>query len=179
MNTIDIIIGIILIFAVYRGFKKGLFVEIASLIGFIAAIYGAIHFSHYVGDWLVEKTSWGEQSIKLAAFAITFIIIVVGIMYAGKALTKIADFAMLGIINKIAGAVFSVLKFGFLLSVVLMFVNAISPFFSILKEEDKKESVLYSYVQPFAPFVLPSIINTAKDGGVYHTDEEPQEEEAQ
>ena len=177
MNTIDIIFGIILILGAYQGFKKGLFVELASLIGVVAGIYGAIHFSYFVGDWLAEKTSWGEQSINLTAFALTFILIVVAISLAGKGLTKIADFAMLGVINKIAGAVFSILKFGFLLSVVLMFVNAAGRYISILGEEDKEESILYTFVQPFASALLPSILAKAKDEDIYNPEAPDEDDE--
>ena len=44
MNSIDIILGIILIYAFYRGIRKGLFATLASLIGLIVGVYGAIHF---------------------------------------------------------------------------------------------------------------------------------------
>ncbi|TVZ52798.1 CvpA family protein [Dokdonia sp. Hel_I_53] len=172
MNTIDIIFGIILILGAVQGLRKGLFVELASLIGLIAGIYGAIHFSYYVGDWLVEKTSWSEQVIKLTAFAITFIIIVLAVSLAGKLLTKVASFAMLGIVNKVAGAIFSVIKFAFLLSVVLMFVDAADRQISIIGEDNKEGSILYPIVQPIAPAMLPSILKKAKDENIYNPDKE-------
>lgn len=167
MNTIDIIFGIILILGLIQGLRKGLFVELASLIGLIAGIYGAIHFSYFVGDWLVEKTAWSEQVIKLTAFAITFIIIVLIVSLAGKLLTKVANFAMLGIVNKLLGAVFAVLKFAFLLSVVLMFIDAADRQLSIIGDDNKEDSVLYSLVQPLAPALLPSILQQADDRGIY------------
>lgn len=181
MNIIDIIFGIVLILGAIKGFKKGLFVELASLIGLIAGIYGAIHFSYYAGDWLAAKTSWGEQTIKLTAFAITFVIIIVVVGLAGKLLTKIADFAMLGIINKIAGAIFSVLKYAFLLSVVLMFIDAAGRYVTLIGDEKKDDSILYSYVQPFAPYLLPSILQKANEKEIYNNDSEeetPSEEES-
>lgn len=167
MNTIDIIFGIILILGFIQGLRKGFFVELASLIGLIAGIYGAIHFSYFVGDWLVEKTAWSEQVIKLTAFAITFIIIVLIVSLAGKLLTKVANFAMLGIVNKLLGAVFAVLKFAFLLSVVLMFIDAADRQLSIIGDDNKEDSVLYSLVQPLAPALLPSILQQADDRGIY------------
>ncbi|MFT5231791.1 MAG: membrane protein required for colicin V production, partial [Candidatus Azotimanducaceae bacterium] len=35
MNIVDIILGIILLFAFYKGAKQGLFVTLASLIGLV------------------------------------------------------------------------------------------------------------------------------------------------
>jgi membrane protein required for colicin V production len=172
MNTIDIVFGIILILGLIQGFRKGLFVELASLIGLIAGIIGAIYFSYFVGDWLVEGTSWSEQTINLAAFAITFVIIIVVVSMAGKLLTRVADFAMLGIVNKIAGAAFAVLKYAFLLSVVLMFLDAANKQLDIVSEEDIEASRLYEPVKMLAPSILPSILEKAKEENLYNPDEE-------
>ena len=76
----------------------------------IAGVYGAFHFSNFAATFLKERVDWNENTVNIAAFAITFIIIVLVIALAGKALTKIADFAMLGLLNKLLGALFGGLK---------------------------------------------------------------------
>ena len=143
MNTLDIILAVILLFGVVKGFMKGLFVEVASLIALIAGVYGAIHFSYFVGDYLMEKVSWEERYINITAFAITFILIVFVISMSGKALTKLADFAALGLVNKILGAVFGALKFGLILSVILLVFSHTNGKLSFVKEETLATSVLY------------------------------------
>jgi membrane protein required for colicin V production len=175
MNTIDIVFGIILILGLVQGYKKGLFVELASLIGLIAAIYGAIHFSHFAAAWLVDKTSWSERVINLAAFAITFVIIVMVVSLAGKLLTKIADFAMLGIINKIAGAAFAAIKYAFLLSVVVMFLDEANDKIGFVSKEAMEESILFNPVKSIAPAILPTILETAKKENIYNPDENKEE----
>ena len=55
----------------------------------------------FIGDFLNESVSWTEEYISLAAFAGTFIVIIIVISLLGKALTKFADFVSLGIMNKI------------------------------------------------------------------------------
>lgn len=176
MNTIDIIFGIILLLGFIQGFKKGLFVELASLVGLIAAVYGAIHFSHIAANWLAERTSWTEKVINLAAFAITFVIIVLIVSLAGKLLTKIANFAMLGIINKIAGAAFAVIKYAFLLSVVIMFLNEANERIGFVNEKTMEESILFSPVKSIAPALLPSILEKAKEENIYNPDKEENKE---
>lgn len=157
MNTIDIVLGIILLIACVVGFKKGLFVALAGLIGVIAGVYGAVYFSEYAAYYIASWTNWNEQTINLAAFAVTFLGIILLISMAGKALTKIANFAALGIINKLLGAIFNVLKFAFIISVIFMFVNSI-PTFSILSQEDRDQSTLYEPVASLAPLILPYIL---------------------
>jgi membrane protein required for colicin V production len=78
----------------------------------------------------------------------------------GKFLTKVADFAMLGIFNKILGGAFNALKFAFIVSVVLMFVNAYSGIGGyVISEEKKENSKLYYPVAALAPLVVPRILN--------------------
>ncbi|WP_432412147.1 CvpA family protein [Rasiella sp. SM2506] len=157
MNTIDIVLGVILLIAFVVGFKKGLFVALAGLVGIIAGVYGAVYFSEYAAVYIAGWTDWNEQTVNLTAFAVTFLVIVIVISLAGKALTKIADFAALGIVNKLLGAVFNVLKFAFIISVVFMFVT-VSPTISILSEEDREDSVLYAPIASLAPLVVPYIL---------------------
>ena len=97
MGVIDIVLGALILFGLVRGFMKGLFVEVASLVALIAGVYGAIHFSSFAAEFLQTKTEWTEQTINITAFAVTFVIIVLAIGLAGKALTKLADFAALGL----------------------------------------------------------------------------------
>lgn len=158
MNYLDIILGIFLIIGLIRGFSNGLFVEIASLIALIAGIYGAIHFSHYASEFIADRFNWGESLINLVAFAATFIIIVLVISLAGKLLTKVADLAMLGILNKILGAIFGMLKTAFILSVIIMFLAAANNKIGFIDEETQEESIVYGYVKSLAPLVLPNIL---------------------
>lgn len=160
MNIIDIILGIILIYAFYTGLRKGLFATLASLIGLIVGVYGAVHFSHFAASFLTGAFDWSEEAINLAAFAVTFLIILIVVTMAGKLLTKIADFAALGLINKLLGGLFNALKIAFIISVIFMFVNASTNISGLLIPEDKKESsLLYEHVAAIAPLVLPNILN--------------------
>ena len=106
MSIIDIVLAALLLFGTIRGFFKGLFVELASVVALILGIYGAIHFSYFTADLLESKVDWSTKTINIVAFAITFVIIVLAISLAGKALTKLADFVFLGFLNKLAGGVF-------------------------------------------------------------------------
>jgi membrane protein required for colicin V production len=159
MNIIDIIIGVILLFAFYTGLKKGLFVTLASLIGLIAGVYGAIYFSHYAGAYLSNAFDWSDQVTYLSAFAITFLAIVFVISLAGKLLTKVADFAALGLINKLAGGVFNALKLAFIISVIFMFISSSTSVSGLLISEEKKaSSKLYEPIASIAPILLPNLL---------------------
>lgn len=158
MNIFDIVIAVILIIAFVRGFIKGFFVEIASLIALIGGVYGAIHFSYFAANILKKYVDWSENYIALTAFAVTFIIIVIAVSSLGKVLTKMANFAALGLINKIFGGVFALLKSGVILSVVFVFIARVNSTIPFLEKETLDTSVLYAPVREIVPTIFPQII---------------------
>jgi len=160
MGIFDIIIAIILVFGFVRGLMKGLFVEVASLVSLVAGVYGAIHFSYFVGDFLKQKVSWEERYITIVAFAVTFAVIVLAISLLGKLFTKLADFAYLGLINKLLGGVFGVLKLALILSVILMIFDKFNNTIPLVNEEVKAESVLYKPVKSLAVTLFPNFVKS-------------------
>jgi len=160
MSIIDIVLGALLLFGLIRGAMKGLFVEVASLVALVLGVYGAIHFSGFAAGFLESKVDWNEKTINIVAFAITFVIIVLAISLAGKALTKLADFAALGILNKLLGGVFGALKIGLILSVLLIVFNKLNNTLPFMEKEDIEESLLYEPVKSLAPLVFPNLIKS-------------------
>jgi len=158
MGTLDIILAAIILFGFVRGFMKGFFVEITSLVALALGLYGAIHFSYIAANYLNNSVGWSEKYIQIIAFASTFIIIVILISFTGKILTKIADTAALGIVNKIFGAVFGFLKMGLILSVVLIIFSKLNKALPFVGEETLATSVLYKPVKNIAPMLFPSIL---------------------
>ncbi|GAL62553.1 CvpA family protein [Algibacter lectus] len=163
MGVIDIVLGALILFGLVRGFMKGLFVEVASLVALVAGVYGAIHFSDFAAEFLNTKTDWDEKTISITAFAITFVVIILAISLAGKALTKLADFAALGIINKLAGGVFGALKIAVILSVVLIVFDRMNSTITFVEEENVEDSMLYMPVKSLVPMIFPNILTPKED----------------
>ncbi|MEM7186125.1 MAG: CvpA family protein [Bacteroidota bacterium] len=176
MNWVDIVLGVLLGLAFFTGFKKGLFVTLASLVGLIAGVFGALYFSDFAGSYISKWFDWSDQVTKIASFAVTFGVIVFVISMAGKFLTKIADFAALGLLNKLLGGVFSVLQYAFILSVAFMFFDGPNGTGYVISEEKKKESKLYGPVASLAPLIVPQVLdyfqrNKPEDGNETVPDE--------
>lgn len=163
MNIIDIILALILLFGLVMGFKRGLFVEITSLVGLILGIYGAIYFSYFLSDFLKTKVSWDPSVIQIIAFAGTFVIIVIALAMLGKALTTIAETIMLGFFNKVLGAIFGLLKFALILSVVLIIFSEFNKTLKFMDKSKSENSVLYKHVKNFAPLIFPKLVTIVED----------------
>ena len=158
MAIIDIIIGALLLFGLIRGFSKGLFVEVASLVALVAGVYGAIHFSNFAAEFLENKFDLEQKYINSIAFAITFVIIVIAIALAGKALTKLVNFAALGLLNKLLGGLFGALKIGLILSIILIVFDTMNKAVVFADKDDLENTILYKPIKSLAPLIFPDIV---------------------
>jgi membrane protein required for colicin V production len=157
MGFLDIILGGLLAYALYKGVTNGLFVELASLVSLLAGIYFAIKFSSIIKSMLSGFVSWNPNTIQVFAFVLTFILIVIGISFLGKFLTGIADFAYLGWINKLGGGFFRVLKTVLIMGIVFAVFEKINYHNFLAKKETLDNSIFYNPVQKTARFMYPSI----------------------
>ena len=157
MNLLDIILAVLLLFGLVRGFVNGLFVEIASLLALIVGIFGAIHFSTFTATLFQDKVDWDDNYISIVAFALTFVAIVLVIGLAGRALTKLANFAFLGLVNKILGAIFGLLKIGLIVSIALNIFTNLNDTLPFLDKKDIDESILYEPVVSISTKLYPAI----------------------
>lgn len=158
MSFLDIILGLLLVWGLWKGLKNGLFIELASIIALIAGIYGAIHFSYYAGDYLFQSMDWEERYINLTAFVITFIIIVLVVQVLAKLLTKIATFALLGWLNRLAGGIFGVVKVAVILGALLVFFDRVNTSAGLVKDENMEQSVLYEPIKQIGALIFDYVL---------------------
>lgn len=159
MSLLDIILGSLLAYGFYKGLRNGLFVALASFISLILGIYLAVKFSTIIAKTLSQNLHWNPKTIQILAFVLTFILVVVGIYFGAKILTKIASFAYLGWINTIGGGVFSALKTILILGVILNLFDKINFNQTFAKKETLDNSLFYRPFQKISDFMYPSIQN--------------------
>ncbi|MFV0530794.1 MAG: CvpA family protein [Flavobacteriales bacterium] len=142
-NIIDIIVGIFLIYGAYQGFNKGLIYQLSSLLGLIIGIYGTLHFSDYVADYLLQENLMDSKYIKITALFITFIGILVAVHFLGKAVQSIFSLTGLGILNTVGGILFSLIKQLIIISLFTMFILFLNSKMEFINPLLFDESVLY------------------------------------
>ncbi|GAB1308024.1 hypothetical protein KH5_07070 [Urechidicola sp. KH5] len=154
MNTFDIVIIVLLLIGFIRGFSKGLFMELASLVALVAGIYGAIYFSYIAEGLLLNYVDWEDNYISIAAFGLTFLVIILIISLVGRFFTKVADAVALGFLNKLLGGAFGVLKFALLLSVVFIVFDKLNKNLPFVSDDTTKDATLFEPVRDFAPLIF-------------------------
>ena len=84
MNYIDIILLLPLLYGAYRGFSRGLIIEVATLLGLLLGVYIAIKFSGYTEDILRHFIKLTTESLSYVALGVTILIVDVAISLYGK-----------------------------------------------------------------------------------------------
>ena len=152
MNYLDIIIAIILFLFGWKGLRKGLIIEVVTLLAFGVGIYGAMHFSDFTAAHLQGFMEIKPQYLNTVAFVLTFIILVVLVNLIGRLVSKWVKSMNLGFFDKLGGFLFGILKGVLLCSVLLMVLNNFQ-LLGVVKPKVKEESKLYPYIEQTVPYV--------------------------
>jgi membrane protein required for colicin V production len=151
LNYLDIFIVSILVFGFFRGFIKGLIMELFSLLAIILGTYGALNFSDITLDWFLvnfsnQIESIDENYLKIASFAFTFLIIIVLVSVVGKVLTRVIKMVFLGLINKISGGLFGSIKYLLVMSFCFVFFEDLNSTLFLVDEKNLEATLFYESI---------------------------------
>tara|TARA_Y100000746_G_scaffold142523_1_gene121919 strand:- start:323 stop:856 length:534 start_codon:yes stop_codon:yes gene_type:complete len=158
MNSLDYILLIPLLYGLYRGFTKGLIIELASLLALTLGIYGALHFSSFTFEFLSDYVEIKTVYLQLASYGLTFLIIVMVISLTGKALTMLIKLVALGFINRMMGAIFGSIKVLLILAIFILFFDRFNKQFGMVKDEVLDASLLYNPIRIQAEQFYPNVL---------------------
>lgn len=157
MNFLDLILIIPLVIGAWRGFKRGLVIEVFTLLALLVGIYAGIHFSDYLSTILKDKM--GFQSEYLPAISFTLILLMVGAMvyFAGKIIEKAVNIIALSMANKIAGMCFGLIKMLYIVSILLVLFEAYEDSENSKNSTVRQESLLYSPIKHVSLTTIPAL----------------------
>jgi membrane protein required for colicin V production len=164
MNTLDIIILLPLLYGAYRGYQKGLFIEIMGVIAFVVALvigfkflgFGMNYLSPYIGEGLTNRF------MPYLSFGVIFFPTIFMINKVGWMLRRVLRFTILGTLDGFAGAALGSFTWLFGFSTMLWLFKTMT--FSI-PEKYSKDSLLLPYVQTVAPAVISQVSDWIPAGG--------------
>lgn len=157
MNAIDIVIIIPILWGAYKGFTKGLIVEVAQIAALLLGIYGALQLSGSTEKLLTDKFGMTSQYTPVISFGIIFLLIVIAVFLIARLLGKLTEKVALGVVNKILGAVFGIAKFTLILSVVFILFNKADEKASLVSAETKDKSLLYNPMMQLSMKIFPAL----------------------
>lgn len=153
--VLDILIACSIGFALFKGFKNGFIISLISLVSLFAGIYVSLKFSFLIKQWLSQHTQWNSYSLSLIAFILTFTGVLVGLHFLGRFLTAALQAMALGSINKLAGALFEVIKAILIISVLFNIFQKINIRHLLVSETAINQSVLYKPIATTSRYLFP------------------------
>lgn len=166
MNYFDCILVFPVLYGLYKGFSKGLILELASLLGLLLGVYCSVRFSSFIFEYLKIVLEIDAYYLQLVSYALTFILIVLLVTLIGKVLTMLLKMVALGFVNRLFGAFFGGLKALVVLCVILLIFDKLNKRFSIVSSEITESSIIYeplvSCSLDFYPGVIEAYENRKK-----------------
>lgn len=147
---LDIIIAVILLLAVIKGYRQGLIVALFSVVAFIVGLAAAIKLSVVVAGYIGNAVKISDKWLPIISFAVVFLIVVLLVRLGAKFIQKSVELAMLGWLNKIGGILLYAGLYILIFSILIFYADQLG----FIKPETKNESITYAYVQPWGPKLM-------------------------
>lgn len=163
MNWIDLIISLLLVYAFYNGFKNGLILELTALLALVLGVFAAYYYADITAHYLDKWVDWSDAILMTFAFILTFIIVVILINLIGKIISKIIGMIALGLVNKIAGGIFGLLKIFLLISVLFLVADAVKQYVDLFQYKIVQSSYILNFYEENILELFPQIIDTLEE----------------
>jgi membrane protein required for colicin V production len=156
VSFIDIFIGLVLIWAIYKGYKRGPVVQAVSLLIIILgiALFGSASVS--IADYIRERSTVDLPNLHIIFFIIFFAASVWLSNFVGNKIEKTAAKPK-GFLNIFLGILANVIKYIYLLSILLLLFAGIDNKYDLVGRKEKKNSKLYETVRDIAPNTIKTV----------------------
>lgn len=151
LGMLDIIIVILLAFGAFRGFRKGLLMELVTIVAFVVGIILGLKLMDLSGSFVhLLHDNFGRVA-PFVLFVVIFVLTIVVVNQIGRALKKALDYTPLGSIDNFAGAFIGALKWAFAISLVFWVSSLIG---LDMPANISNQSRLHPYIISIAPLVF-------------------------
>ncbi len=165
-NPADIIILLILIPAFIGGIRKGFIRQVAALGALILGIWAGWHFSSLLSGWIKPLFDSESNLIDILSFTIIFIAVLFFVNLIGRAVAGVVKLVLLGWLDRLLGVIFAVVKYSFVLSILIYLLNSLDKLYNFMPKEVLAESKLYEFISSLAPAVFPYLQGLQENSGV-------------
>ena len=154
MNLIDSICLIILIYGSYKGFKNGIVNEVLSFFGILLGIYLSKTYYQVVDKYLVSVFDSTNQLVSLISVTLIFTLTIILSKILSKVITKALNIIALGLLNKLIGSVFGLLKYLLILCVITFIFSKTNDVFVFIETNKIEETQIFSKIQKINDYIL-------------------------
>jgi len=157
MNYIDMFIIVLLVYAVFQGFTRGLIMQLAILTALVLGIFGALKLSGYTSRLLENHVHINPEHLYLVSLGLTFILVFIAIYLLGKLIEKLIESVELTFANRLLGIVFSLCKIVLILGIVMAYIDRIDQQARFLPKDSREHSIFYRPFTKIARTIFPAL----------------------
>ncbi|MCC6289552.1 MAG: CvpA family protein [Chitinophagaceae bacterium] len=150
---LDIVFVIVLITAVIKGLSRGIILALFSFIGWFIGLAAALKLSATFAAYLQHHTDINSKWLPLLSFIIIFVVVVLLVQLAGKAVEQMFTLSLLGWVNKLGGALLYAAMYTLAFSVILFFAEKMH----LISETAGSSSRMYGMLSAIGPSVIEAI----------------------
>lgn len=165
MTLLDMIVLLALMLGLWQGFQHGLMRSVVGMFGWLMALLLASYLAKPLAPFFSSLTDSPVLS-TMAAFLAIALFVIIGLQLVLWVMSKTLQGLRLGIVDKLAGAGFGLLKN---LVMVLMLLSLVAPFAN--QRPFWQQSRFANALLPLAPFatqltkdIAKTVTTTASDG---------------
>lgn len=147
---IDAAFIIIMILAIFKGYRNGLILGAFSFLAIFIGLAAAIKLSAVVAARLHASTSISSTWLPFISFALIMLVVVILVRLGAKLIETAVETIFLGWLNKLAGIVLYAALYLIVFSVVLFYANKIQ----FLQPDTMAASKTYAFIEPWGPKVM-------------------------
>lgn len=126
MSFFDIALLLLIAGFALFGLWYGLVRTVGSLIGTVVGIYVASRYYEPLANWVIGRTGWSENHVRIVIFIASFLLItkLIGLLFwlLGKVLSVFTQIPFVKSIDKILGLVFGALEGAVVIGISLYFI---------------------------------------------------------
>ena len=149
---LDLVLIVILILAIIKGYQRGLIVGVFSLIAIVVGLAAAIKLSTVVAGYVGKEIKVSDTWLPVISFAAIFILVVLLIRLGANMIQKTVELALLGWVNRLGGILLYIAIYLIVYSVIIFYAEQVK----LIQPETIQKSATYSFIQPWGPKVINS-----------------------
>lgn len=157
MGGFDIFLLVILGAGAITGFQRGFIQSFAGFVGIGLAIWAGLNFSTLLENFVDQQQAIPDSLVNVVSLLATIGLVYLGVKVVSKVIHTTVHSIGLGVFNRLAGSIFSLLLTSMVLCTVLYYVG---PFLGAGEENSfTAQSKIYPHLMKMAEFMKTILVS--------------------
>ena len=153
MNWLDIVIILLLVFAVWGGWRQGVVTQILGLAALALGIFLAWRYGGAIGAWFGLE----DVMARVVGFIVVLVVVIVAVVLIGRATRGLFRIVGLGVFDNVLGVLFSALKMAVFTGLFMMLFEVLDPDGRVIPAGVREGSRMYGIVDGVCDVVFPFV----------------------